>query len=89
MRTLLVLINNKLHSFSDAKKQSNVWGQFQLLLVRPLLSLMDVLLAATQKKKRTKNMWTKGCTLQEEEGVNIPTVPPLGVETAVEPQIHK
>lgn len=46
--------NKTFRSFSDAKKQSNVLGQFQLLLVSPLLPLVDVLLAAMRggKKKR-------------------------------------
>lgn len=34
-------------------------------------------------------MWVGRCALQEAEGVNIPTVPRLGVEAAVEPQKHK
>lgn len=56
---------------------------------------MDVLLAAMEEKKRRKEKknpkttWTRRCTLQEEEGVNIPIVPQLGVEAAAEPEIHK
>ena len=66
-------------------------------MVSPVSRFVDVPLAQTNKQtKKHNDNQNLPCGLgdtsprkKREEGVNIPTVPWLGVEAAVEPQIHK